>query len=126
MPDGGGMSSAANRPQGETPVQTSTPVSSGETSIGDEKKPQSAEAPSSQLWLRRLAAVLFVFVCAVVGVVLVFFPWTTQWTDNAIFLGRPGLSAILNHGFTRGLVTGLGVLDIWIGFSTALHYREDK
>jgi hypothetical protein len=119
------MSAAANQPQGEAYVQTSAPVPSGEPAAGKEKGPQRAEARSPQIWIRRLAAVLFVFVCAVLGVILVAFPWTTQWTDNAIFLGRPVLSGILNHGFTRGVVTGLGILDIWIGFSTALHYRED-
>jgi hypothetical protein len=122
---GGGMSSAANQPPGEAQVQTSTPVPSSEPAIGEKQGQQPAEVRSSQIWLRRLAAVLFVFVCAVLGVILLVFPWTTQWTDNAIFLGRPALSGILNHGFTRGVVTGLGILDIWIGFSTALHYRED-
>jgi hypothetical protein len=29
-------------------------------------------------------------------------------------------------GFVRGVCTGLGVLDIWIGFSEAIHYHEDK
>jgi hypothetical protein len=124
-PDGGGMSSTANRPQGEPPVRSNAPAP--EVSLPEEHTPaHPGDASSSQLWLRRLAAVLFVFICAVLGVILVAFPWTSQWTNNAIVLGRPALTAILSHGFTRGVVTGLGVIDIWIGFSTALHYREDK
>jgi len=26
----------------------------------------------------------------------------------------------------RGLCSGLGILDIWIGFSEAIHYHEEK
>jgi hypothetical protein len=79
-----------------------------------------------QIWMHRLLVLLFVFVCAAAGVLLVILPWTSQWTDNIILLRYPGLRTLMTNGFFRGLCSGLGLLDIWIGFSEAIHYHEDK
>jgi hypothetical protein len=78
------------------------------------------------LWLHRLNVLVFVFLCAAMGVLLVIVPWWPQWTDNHFLLGHPALYAFVAGGFARGVCSGLGVLDIWIGFSAAIHYREDK
>jgi hypothetical protein len=79
-----------------------------------------------ELWLRRLSVLLFVFVCAVVGVLLVIIPWRPEWTDNRILLAYPWLRTFVTHPFVRGVCSGLGVLDIWIGFWEAVHYHEGK
>jgi len=81
-------------------------------------------ASGTRLWIRRILVLLFVFLCAVVGVLLVILPWRPEWTDNYFLLGSPGLRAVFASGFVRGLCTGLGVLDIWIGFWEAVHYHE--
>jgi len=67
---------------------------------------------------------MFVFVCAVVGVLLVILPWRPEWTDNRLLLAYPGLRAFVANGFVRGICSGLGLLDIWIGFWEAIHYSE--
>lgn len=77
------------------------------------------------LWLHRITVLLFVFVCAVVGVLLVILPWRPEWTDNRLMLAYPMLRTLLGNGFARGLCTGLGLLDIWIGFWEAVHYHEE-
>ncbi len=79
-----------------------------------------------QIWTHRLLVLLFVFVCAAAGVLLVVLPWTPQWTDNTLLLRYPNLRTLITNGFFRGLCSGLGLLDIWIGFSEAIHYHEDK
>ena len=79
-----------------------------------------------QIWVHRLLVLLFVFVCAAAGVLLLVMPWTPQWTDNALLVRYPELRMIVTHGFFRGLCSGLGMLDIWIGFSEAIHYHEDR
>ena len=95
-----------------------------ETAPGDDSN---AKAPSRvQIWVHRLLVLLFVFVCAAAGVLLVVLPWTPQWTDNTLLLRYPDLRTIVTHGFFRGLCSGLGLLDIWIGFSEAIHYHEDR
>ena len=79
---------------------------------------------SLQLWVHRLSVLLFVFVCATVGVLLVILPWHSEWTDNRWLLSHPDLRSFVAHGFVRGICSGLGLLDIWIGFWEAIHYRE--
>jgi len=79
-----------------------------------------------ELWLHRATVLLFGLVCTVVGVLLVILPWRPEWTDNHLLMASPGLRAFVANGFVRGICGGLGLLDIWIGFSEALHYHEDK
>ncbi len=78
------------------------------------------------LWLHRFTVLIFGFVCVVVGVLLVILPWRPEWTDNRLLMAYPGLRAFVANGFVRGICSGLGLLDIWIGFSEALHYHEEK
>jgi hypothetical protein len=78
------------------------------------------------LWLHRATVLLFVFVCAVVGVLLMILPWRPEWTDNRLLLAFPGLRTFVANGFVRGLCTGLGLLDTWIGFWDAIHYHEGR
>jgi hypothetical protein len=79
-----------------------------------------------ELWLHRLTVLTFGFVCVVVGVLLVILPWRPEWTDNRLLMASPGLRAVVANGFVRGICSGLGMLDIWIGFSEAIHYHEEK
>jgi len=77
-----------------------------------------------ELWLHRITVLMFVFVCAVVGVLLVILPWRPEWTDNRLLLSYPTLRAFIANGFVRGVCSGLGILDMWIGFWEAIHYNE--
>ncbi len=89
-------------------------------------KISSPQPTSTSLWMHRLTVLMFVCVCAGFGVLLVMLPWTTAWTDNRLFLIYPTLREFAANNFVRGMFSGLGVLDIWIGFSEALQYREDQ
>jgi hypothetical protein len=80
--------------------------------------------PGWHVWLWRLRALLFVTVCATFGVLLLILPWTNRWTDNPLLLTSPVLRQIVSSGFVRGLSSGLGVLDLWLGFWEAIHYHE--
>jgi len=77
-----------------------------------------------QIWLLRIRALLFVTVCATLGVLLIILPWTQKWTDNPLLLSYPVLRRCLSNGFVRGLASGLGMLDLWLGFWEAVHYHE--
>ena len=87
---------------------------------------QSPAYTGIELWLHRITVLMFVFVCAAVGVLLVIAPWRAEWTDNRLLLIYPGLREVVENGFVRGLCSGLGVLDIWIGFWEAVHYHEER
>ena len=86
--------------------------------------------PSSQpprrphVWLQRLMLVVFVLFCLEIGILLTVIPWTRLWTDNAILNGFPTVKEFLNHNFVRGLVSGVGLVDIWMGVAEAVTYRE--
>jgi hypothetical protein len=77
-----------------------------------------------EVWMHRISVFLFVLISAVAGVLLIILPWTPEWTDNYLLLSFPSLRTIVSNGFFRGICSGLGLLDIWIGFWEALHYHE--
>jgi hypothetical protein len=79
-----------------------------------------------RLWLRRLGVLLFVFLCATLGVMLMILPWRPEWSDNPLLLPYPTLRTVVASGFARGLSTGLGVINVWIGFWEAIQYREEE
>jgi len=103
---------------------------------GDNAGPQSsgpvlvmppAKGPKrSQRWLQRLWLVVFVLFCLEVGILLTVLPWTRLWTDNSLLLGFPAIRAFFNHNFVRGLVSGLGLVNIWMGVAEAVTYRESS
>lgn len=117
--------------QERSPDQVSVAWTSSEppreaNSLGQVSSVQEKRYTGFDLWLHRLTMLLFVFVCAVMGVLLVILPWRPEWTDNRLLLIYPGLRAFIANGFVRGICTGLGLMDIVIGFWEAIHYHEGK
>jgi hypothetical protein len=106
--------------EAELPPEALRKVDSQNQSGEDDLLPHSGV----QLWVHRLLVLLLVFVCAAMGVLLLILPWRPEWTDNHFLLGSPGLRTFVSNGFVRGLCSGLGLLDIWIGFWEAVHYHE--
>jgi len=94
---------------------------------GNREKPALApqRVSSSRLWLRRLGVLLFVFLCATLGVMLMILPWRPEWSDNSLLFSYPAIHEIVCSGFARGIVTGLGLINVWMGFWEAIRYRED-
>jgi len=91
-----------------------------------DRGPAAARQPSrARLWLRRAGVLLFVFFCATLGVMLMILPWRPEWSDNPLLLAYPAIREAVSTGFMRGLVSGLGLLNVWIGFWEAVRYRED-
>jgi len=105
----------------ETPLSSSGP---GEKAVERPPRPSPNRPSRVELWFHRVRILVLVFFCATVGVLLVILPWRPEWTDNGLLLGWPGLRAFMSHGFVRGLCSGLGLVDIWIGFWEAVHYHE--
>ena len=103
--------------------QESQPPDSSAGLIDSPQHPR--EHPSRvQVWMHRTSVFLFVLISAVAGVLLIILPWTPEWTDNYLLLSFPSLRTVVSNGFFRGICSGLGLLDIWIGFWEALHYHE--
>jgi hypothetical protein len=77
------------------------------------------------VWLQRLSLFVLVLFCVYLGVLVMILPWWTRiWDQNMFIQARPRLAAVLYNGAVRGMISGLGLLDIWIGISEAVHYRD--
>jgi hypothetical protein len=106
----------------KSPVERSVPVVAVPVPVSVSRRSPSA----ARLWLRRIGVLLFVFLCATIGVMLMILPWRPEWSDNPLLLPYPTLRAVVAGGFVRGLSTGLGALNVWIGFWEAIQYREES
>jgi len=115
-----------SNPPGNDPK--STPPAEARTALLDPPEASAAHpSPSGvQVWMHRISVFLFVLISAVAGVLLIILPWTPEWTDNYLLLSFPALRPVVSNGFFRGICSGLGLLDIWIGFWEALHYHEQQ
>lgn len=66
------------------------------------------------VWLLRLA----------IGVALFYAPW--NWDDNFLWKLFPALGRFATIGAVRGLVSGLGFLNLWIAFQDTLRRRMER
>ena len=84
------------------------------------------KASRATVWLHRISLVIFVIFCIELGMLLAVLPWTPIWVNNGLVAAYPLLKSILQQNFLRGLVTGFGLVDIWIGIWEAVHYSDPK
>jgi hypothetical protein len=112
----------------QVPTEPAPPPSNpGRSLLGPPLEAKTGPAHGAlQVWMHRISVFLFVLISAVAGVLLIILPWTPEWTDNYLLLSFPTLRTVFSNGFFRGLCSGLGLLDIWIGFWEALHYHEQQ
>jgi len=75
-------------------------------------------------WAARIFLVIEVIIWVELGMILVIVPWTHAWSDNGLVLNYPRVRELLSMNFVRGVVTGIGLLDIWAGMWQAIHYRD--
>ena len=79
------------------------------------------------VWLQRMSLLVLVLFCFYIGGLLAVLPWSPRyWDQNGWLLAHPAVQAVLGQGWVRGLVTGVGLIDIWIGVSELLHYQDYK
>lgn len=76
------------------------------------------------VWLHRLSLIIFVIFCIELGMLLTVLPWTRIWTDNSLVAANPAWRGLVQNNFVRGVITGVGLVDVWIGIWEAVHYRD--
>ncbi len=60
-----------------------------------------------------------------IGLAVCYAPWSPMfWDQNPLFQQYPALGAIAAHGAVRGMVSGLGLLNLWIALHDVLGRRE--
>ncbi len=123
------MDSSAN------PRDSASRVPPGAPDVSSIPFPENASAPSTRpenevasqpRWMRRIILVLFVMFCLQMGMMLLFRPWTPPWSNNSWLVEHWTIRSIVTNYFVRGLVSGLGLVDIFIGVWEAVNYREPK
>jgi hypothetical protein len=125
-PSGEGIESALKQNSQGSPSLNSQPAST--TGTGPQLVTEGPPQPPSHvaIWIDRMALVIRVVFYIELGMLLAVLPWTRLWTDNGLVAGLPTLREIMQLNFVRGLVTGIGLVDIWIGIWEAVRYRENK
>ena len=83
----------------------------------------------------RLTVIFFIVLCILAGSVLTVFPWVNvgrvgEWGNNQILLfvsqtlNFPALQQFVASGWIRGAVSGLGVLNLVLGFWELAHFKD--
>jgi len=72
-------------------------------------------------WLQKMERFLRVIVRLYLGLLVCCAPWyPAAWDNNPLFASSPWLVAFISHGAVRGVVSGLGILNLWIAVREAL------
>jgi len=76
-------------------------------------------------WLQQSERFLRVIVRLYLGLLVCFAPWyPAAWDNNPLFASSPSLQHFVTLGAVRGLVSGLGVLNLWIAVREALRKSD--
>lgn len=72
-------------------------------------------------WLQQTERFLRVIVRMYLGLLVCCAPWyPPAWDNNPLFSSSPSLQTFVTHGAVRGLVSGLGLLNLWIAIRDAV------
>lgn len=100
-----------------------------QASDGSNSNAKSGSSESPQRippWLERAELFLRVLLRMYIGIAVCYAPWSRLfWDQNPLFLQFPSVGVIAAHGAVRGLVSGLGLLNLWIAFRDAIRHGEE-
>ncbi len=83
-------------------------------------------SPRIPLWLGAVELVLFVVLRLYVGVIVFLLPWRPIWSDNSLLNHWPLLASFFAAGAVRGVISGLGLLNIWIAVTAIFRHRVTR
>ena len=66
--------------------------------------------------MNRILRALSVVLLFEMGALLLYLPWSTFWEQNYFLSHFPWLMSVVLHPSFRGIVSGIGVLDIFVAF----------
>ena len=102
-----------------------TQAASGCPPVSEEPAGRPALRPQhAPVWAQRLLLGIEVGISVWTGLLVLVLPWTRLWTENPLLGAVPGLKLLMNFTFVRGMISGVGIVDIWMGVADALHYRD--
>jgi hypothetical protein len=111
-------------------ISRSMPVSPAPTP-GAAPQPLPSQRPAKHSpqriprWLERSELFLRVLLRIYIGLAVCYAPWSHMfWDQNPLFVQFPTLSIFAANGAVRGIVSGLGLLNLWIAFHEAIRHRD--
>jgi len=76
-------------------------------------------------WLERAELFVRVLLRMYIGLAVCIAPWWPMlWERNPLFTHFPTIAAFAAHGAVRGIISGLGLLNLWIAFQDAIRHRD--
>jgi hypothetical protein len=128
----------SQQPELSSPQVTANPATGQEAvfgaTIGSQLGPQPVPPPEIHShgtqriprWLERSELFLRVLLRMYIGLAVTVAPWWPLfWDQNPLFVQFPTLSIYAANGAVRGVVSGLGLLNLWIAFRDAARARHE-
>jgi hypothetical protein len=81
---------------------------------GPEERPKSTKLLK---WYQRVLGFCFAVFALEVGLFLLVFPWLPAWDLNWVPLQTPQLRILWMSSYFRGALSGLGMVNLYVGFS---------
>jgi len=104
----------------------------GATTSPNESAPSPHEAVNAHAQQRiphglmRAELYLRVLLRMYIGLAICYAPWSQLfWDQNPLFVQFPTLSIYAANGAVRGIISGLGLLNIWIALQDAIRHRNE-
>jgi hypothetical protein len=79
----------------------------------------------------KLTVIVYILICFEIGIILLVLPWLPAYWDDNFFLyfitgklNSPGLQTVLTSGWVKGLVSGLGLVNIAAGLWDIFKFRS--
>ena len=84
----------------------------------------------------RLSVIFYIILCFEIGIVLTVLPWVppgwmglSDWGNNYFLLLAAhktgyGFQRFVSSGWVRGAISGLGILNLAMGFWELIHFRQ--
>jgi hypothetical protein len=67
--------------------------------------------------MNKVLRAIVIVLCFEMGAILLYLPWSAFWERNYFLSHFPALMTVFLHPSFRGMVSGLGVLDIFVAVS---------
>ena len=79
----------------------------------------------------KITVIIYILICFEVGILLLILPWYSAFWDENFFLyyvtnklNAAWIPTLLTSGYAKGIVTGIGVLNILAGLLDVFKFRE--
>ena len=121
---GGRTPRMSQRPELSSFSLAPNPASTPASAPGPAPKPRQAPQRIPP-WLERSELFLRVLLRMYIGLAICYVPWSRMfWDQNPLFVEFPTLGIYAASGMVRGLVSGLGLLNLWIAFHDAFRHWD--